>query len=231
MKKLLTIAAVLLTAALVFTGCSNPASGGGEGGPSLPGNWKTTANYFDANTQSVFETGSITFDGKGGAIYNNAAPKETKTGEDELKVNEFRFDSYKLVRDLDFTGFEGTASCTSTYSTYGYRFNVSSDWKNLYEIIIQGQQALIRKRINGTTTKLTDWETYSCIKAEPSENTFTVYKDGSSIVIQINGTTIYTISNPEITNGGIACTCGISYDDILHQTNIKTTYKLSKFQY
>ena len=33
MKKLLTIAAVLLTAALVFTGCSNPSSGSGGSTP------------------------------------------------------------------------------------------------------------------------------------------------------------------------------------------------------
>lgn len=230
MKKLLTIAAVLLTAALVFTGCSNPASGGGEGGPSLPGNWKTTANY-NSGTYTIFNTGSLSLDGKGGAIYTNATPTETGTGTNVLTANTFRTSCYKLVSDLNFTGFEGTVSCTSAYSTYGYCFNVSSDFKSYYEVVIQGHGVLIRQYINSAKTILVDWENYSFIKAEPSENTVTVYKDGNSIVIQINGSTVYTISNPELTMGAIACTCGLSYDDIQHQTNIKTTYKLSKFQY
>ena len=135
MKKLLTLSAVFVAVALFFTGCTQPTNPTGNTNPG-PGNWSTTANWYESGTASpVFKNadesitcGSASFDGQGGAVYTNTNPRETETGSNALETNEFRHSSYLFMRDLDITGFEGTAKCTSTASTCGFKFNISSYW-------------------------------------------------------------------------------------------------------
>ena len=239
MKKLLTLSAVLLAAAMLFTACSNASGGDSDGGGSKgdSGSWSTTAKWYTSGASPVFYNsdnsitcGSFTPDGKGGAVYYNQHPVETKTGSDALKSNQFRFTGYLFMSDYDITGFEGTAKCTSANSSYGFYFNVDEDWKNLYQVVIQGDGVLIKKRINGTTTTIQDWKTDNAIKAEPSENKIKVAKNGKNIDISINGVNVYTITNAETTKGSIAGICGIGYDDILNDTPITATYKITRLQ-
>ncbi len=238
MKKLISLSAALLTAAMLFTACSNP-SGGDSGNSSNPGpgSWSSSANWYSDTDSPVFEDngtgatcGSITRDGTGGAVYTNPNPVETYTGNRALQNGKFRNSAYRFMSDTDITGFEATAKCTSTESTYGFKFNVSTDWNNLYELFIQGNGVLIRKRINSTVTTLQDWINFSEIKSEPAENKVTVYKDGNAIKIFVNGKNVYNINNPELTSGAVAFTCGIGYADIQNHTSITATYKITKLQ-
>lgn len=236
MKKLLTLSAVFVAAALFFTGCTQPTNPTGNTNPG-PGNWSTTANWLSGSDSPVFKNsdgsiscGSVTIDGQGGAVYTNTNPRETKTGSAALTENQFRNSAYRFMSDLDITGFEATAKCTSTASTCGFKFNVSSDWLNLYELFIQGNQFYLKKRINNSTSTIQNWTTSSAINAEPGENKVTVYKDGNAIKIFINGTNVYTINNPELTSGSVAFICGLGYADIQNQTNITATYKITNLQ-
>ena len=224
---------------MLFTACSNGSEGDSDGGGSKggSGNWSTTANWSKGTSDTVFYNddksitcGSIVLDGKGGAVYDNTNPVETQTGTYALQTNQFRNTAYFLTEDHDYTGFEGTAMCTSAHSSYGFYFNVDEDWKNLYQVFIQGNGVLIKKRINGTTTTIQSWKTDNAIKAEPLENKVKVAKNGKNIDISINGVNVYTITNPEITKGAIAVICGIGYDDIQNNTRITATYKVTKVQ-
>ena len=237
MKKLLTISAILLASALIFTGCTQPTNGENPSTNPGPGNWSTTANWYSGTYGPVFENadktiscGSVSQDGQGGAVYTNTNPVETQTGSNVLTQSTFRSNAYKIISDLDITGFEGTAKCTSEHSTYGYDFYVSSDWSNYYELFLWGSHFMLKKRINNTNSIIQNWTSSSAIKAEPSENKITVYKDGNAIKILINGTNVYTINNPEITSGTVAYICGISYEDIHNNTNITATYKVTNLQ-
>ena len=245
MKKILSLGAVLLTAVLLFSGCSNAAGGGDE---TLPGRWSNTANYWDDKDvyydafyrtddqgNKIVKSGTIKRDGKGGAVYENNNPLETGAPGNELQDGWFRNNLWKFMKDTDITGFEATAKCTSKNSSYGFAFNIQ-DWNNYYELIFLGQKALIRKKINGIRVDFSDlatnggWISNSRINVEPGENKVTVYKDGDSIIIKVNGATIYTIQNPELKMGIVAFACGISYADIQNHTHIKTTYQITNLQ-
>lgn len=241
MKKVLTLTALLLAAAFFFTGCANgsgDSSGGGGGSGGLPGRWSTSANYYNASKEKIFADdkdnptvfcGSVTRDGRGGAVYINEHPVETNST-NPLTPNTFRASSYLFMEDLDITGFEAVLSCTSSQSTYGLCFNIDYEWENFYEIILEQKGILIKKRIDGVDSIIQNWAIYDFIKAEPNENTVLVYKNGNSIVIKVNDNDVYTINNPEITRGSVGFNCAMSYDDIQNDRTIRTDYKLTKLQ-
>jgi len=229
MKKLLTVTAVLLTAALFFTGCKNAANS--DGGEDLPGKWKSDLNFYPAQNANVERTGGVlTTDGKGTAIFQNTNPTQPDPANPIIERN-FRNDIYKFSKENNLTGFEATAKSTSSYCTYGFSFNISNDWKNMYQIILEYDSFEIQKEIDGTWSIIKNWTQNNAIKLEPAENTVTVYKDGNSIVIKVNGTTIHTIENPEITKGSVGYMPSVAYEDIESGTGYTITYKLKQAQY
>ena len=227
MKKLLQVSAVLLAAVLMFAGCKNNAD---EGGDDLPGKWTSELNFYSGQTTDPITKGLLTADGKGGVIIQYAKPTQPDPDK-PLTENYFRNNLYPFSSDLNLTGFEATAKSTSSYCTYGFSFNVSDDWYNMYQLLLEYDSYKLRKEIDGTWSDITNWSSNKAIKMEPAENTVTVYKDGDSIVIKVNGTTIYTIKNPEITSGQVCYQPSVGYEDIASGTAYTITYKLKQAQY
>ena len=105
MKKLLTISAVLLAAALVFTGCSNPASSSGDGGSN-----KGTAPVLEAafwTDNTAWGTGYETaddFPNRNAELKNSTYDAATKTYTEDypfrflLSFNDPDMDVIKLER-------------------------------------------------------------------------------------------------------------------------------------
>lgn len=227
MKKLLQVSAVLLAAVLMFAGCKNNAD---EGGDDLPGKWTNELQFFELQSTDNRTGCQITASGDGNVICKNDNPTQTDP-DHPLTENHFRNNLYAFASDINLTGFEATAKCTSAYSTYGFSFNISDDWKNMYQINFQNNYFIIQKEIDGTWSDVKSWTKNTAIKAEPAENSVVVYKDGNSIIIKVNGTNIYTIENPEITQGKIGYQPSVGYEDIASATAYTITYKLKQAQY
>lgn len=240
MKKLLQVSAVLIAAVLLFAGCKNNADD-----DSLPGNWKSDIQYYNgtetaykwiSNTDKV-AIGTVTWDGQGGAVYHNETPSDPNAGtENALIAGYYNGTAYGFMSSdySDLTGFEATASSATT-TPYGFCFNIhasaNSGWTDYYDLQFNGQTFKLTKRVNSTTTTIQSWKTATAIKAQSNTNNVTVYKDGDSIIIKVNGSHIYTIENPEITEGFIAFDCNYSYEDVHNQTPITMTYKINQVQY
>ena len=227
MKKLLQVSAVLLAAVLMFAGCKNNAD---EGGDDLPGKWKSELSFYNDQTTDKRTGALVTCDGSGGVIVQNANPEQPDST-NPIKENGYRTNLYTFASDINLTGFEATAKNTSSYSTYGFCFNISDDWSDMYQIDFEYSGFIIYKCIDSNWDKVCDWTQNKAIKAEPAENTITVYKDNADIIIKANGTTLYTIKNAEATSGRVGFTTAIGYEDIQNGTSYTITYKLKQAQY
>ena len=229
MKKLLTIAAVFLTAALVFTGCSNPASGGGEGPTekTYPGTWTT-----DANTWSSYNTST----GRTATVNNRTVTVSTNTDTfaNMPAAGNWSYGAWDFTRNGNFKGFSATASSTSTAGC-GFCFGYSEDSSkkvSAYVLIIQNGACLVTKQIAGVwdTPAASDWVSNTCINTGTSTNEVVVYTDSdSSIVIEINGTEVRRITSPEST----LCIGDIGFSPIVSASDTGTvtqTYTFKKFQ-
>ncbi len=108
MKKLLTLATVLLTAALFFTGCSNPANSGGSRGtaPTL------TQAYFTVNNPDS-SYGTNAFPNKNAQMLMSDA------------TNEYPFAFVLIFSDPD----KDVVKCELSTD-----INFSSDYTSIYEI-------------------------------------------------------------------------------------------------
>ena len=239
MKKILSLGAVLLTAVLLFSGCSNAAGGDGSG-DSLPGRWKSsTDTYYKTFTFDKNFWGTVTADGKGSITYKTEKSGYDIFGEDNPAPEGSKMSYYtpNFESDLSFTGFEATASCTSPDSTYGFTFNVDSNNTHKYILFIQNnyfhllEQNGLDNSGHSIVNQLTQWTSDSAIKAEPNENKVTVYKDGNSIVIKINDKTIHTISDPKYTMGKVGFIAAISGADCAGKRAFTVKYKIEQLQY
>ncbi len=231
MKKLLSISAILLAAALVFTGCSNPSSGSGSDPDALPGKWKTNLDFFTGTNDCKYCGGTITHDGKGGVVYSNPNPTEPDPSS-PMEEGHMTSAFYTICADTNLTGFEATAKSTSPYCTYGFGWAISeNDWNNMYELSFEYNGFILYEEINGVWTPIQNWKNDSSIKKEPGENTVIVYKDGSNIIIKVNGSVIYTIKNAKITKGRLAFRTAIGYEDVQTGEGYTITYKVKQAQY
>lgn len=231
MKKLLTIATVLLTAALVFTGCSNPAasSGGGDGGPSLPGNWTTTAETYTSYKKNDGRT--ITVNEK----TVTCTIVSTELSDSDKPDGGITYWTYPITTDTkEYTGFKASAKCSSSNCGYGLVFcgvDIDSSHYSAYTLLISNDGFKVRKTISNATSDITDWQTNACIKAEPTANDVIVYTDSNSIIIQINGTQVYKIDNPELKKGWVGFTTNIAKKDVDAASTVTQTYTFNEFQY
>lgn len=233
MKKIISLSAVLLTAVLLFSGCSN-ATGGDGSGDSLPGRWKSsTDTYYKTYTFDEDFWGTVTADGKGSVTYKTEKSGYNVFSEDNPVPAKGRISYYSpnFVSDLTYTGFEATASSTSADCVYGFTFNVDSTNNNKYVLFIQNSSFQLIEQEGNTINTLQKWISDSCIKGEPNENKVTVYKDGNSIIIMINGKTIHTISNPKYTMGRVGFLCSISNADCIAKRAFTVNYKIEQLQY
>ena len=198
MKKLLQVSAVLIAAALLFAGCKNNADD-----DSLPGNWKSDITYYSGTTNmttkntslGVNETaiGTVTWDGQGGAVYSFESPFDPYANTSSaLQENHFFGYGYGFMSPQysDITGFDATASCTSSRAPYGFYFNINSDstgWTDYYELLIEDNSFRVGQRVNGEWTTLQAWKDATAINDTPKNNNIAAYKDGDVIRIKING--------------------------------------------
>lgn len=228
MKKLLSISAVLLTAALIFTGCAQPTnSDGGNTNPG-PGNWRdmTTADHYTSytarNGRVITVSGNtVTFTGD----KNNLDDADKPTDGFSYWTNQFTLDGNS------FTGFTASAKGTSSNSGCGLVFcgTDTATSYNAYTLLLANGGYKVKKVTNGTSTEISGgWiNNTNYVKAEPQDNEVTVYKDGTKLVIKINGNLAFEIREAEYTSGWIGFTTNIGADD----TTVSQTYTFKKVQY
>ncbi len=231
MKKLLTISAVLLAAALVFTGCSNPASSSGDGPTekTYPGTWTT-----DANTWSGYNTST----GRTITVNNNTITVSTNTTTyaNMPASGKWSYGADEFTRNGTFKGFAATATSTSKAGC-GFCFGYSEDKDDnskfsSYVLIIQDGACLVTKAVDGVwdTVTASDWISNTCINTGNSTNEVVVYTDtDSSIIIEINGTAVRRIQSPASTLrvGNVGFSPVISGSDT---GTVTQTYTFKKFQ-
>ncbi len=229
MKKLLSISAALLTAALIFTACTQPTNPDGGNTNPGPGNWRdmatadhaTNAYYTARNGRVITVSGNtVTFTGD----KNNLDDADKPTRGFNYWTNQFTLDGNS------FTGFTASAKGTSIKSGCGLVFcgsDTTSSY-NAYTLLLANGCFMVRKVTNGTATDMfNDWINADYIKAEPQENEVTVYKDGSDMYIKINNNLAFVIRNASYTSGWIGFTTNIGADD----TTVSQTYTFKKVQY
>lgn len=231
MKKLLSLAAVLLTAALIFTGCQN-ASSSSDDGDKLPGTWLSTIEYNTWTNDDPFGPGS-SFSSKENGAYEY---KLTNVSTTTLRPTEgkFRNSLYAVSKDADFTGFKATAKTTAS-QYYGFVFNINIDangkWKDYTVVLSDTSFTVDYNDATGTGAELVPWTKNSAIKASPAENNVTVYTDkDSTIHILINGADVHQIKNPVLTQGKVGAVCCFKYTDIANNTVSTTNYNFKEFQ-
>ncbi|MBO4706298.1 MAG: hypothetical protein J5647_11225 [Spirochaetaceae bacterium] len=228
MKKLLTMSALLLVALLLFTGCPKDPAPNGNG---LPGTWSQSVQMFTNNRNCWSNKGTLIYDNTNKAFVFNLNAGEL-TGNDIPDSGKFDTWWFPVTTDANYTGFKATA--TTTQSTYcGFIFNlteVSNQW-SYYYIVLSDSKFMLKKCINGTSSNILSWTADDAIKPTPQENEVLVYKDtDSSIIIKINGVTVYTITSPEIHEGQCGVVCCVSNTQYNNGTEITTTWKFKEFQ-
>ena len=230
MKKLLKVSILLLTAALLFSGCSNASSSSED--DSLPGTWTENTGYyssFAAPYQGSTLTGTNnTF------VYTLTKPAEV-ADEDKPEEGTFSYYKYGVTKEKNFTGFKAKASCTSPNSGYGFIFCETSTENKVYSyytLILCGKSFILSEKVNGTSAKLYEWTQDNAIETEPEENEIIVYTDDdSSIIININGSNVAAIRSPKLSKGACGICCNISSTDVKNNTPIAATYTFEEFQY
>ena len=225
MKKLLTIATVLLTAALVFTGCSNPAAssgdGGGDGGSSLPGTWTSNVEYFEDFS-------------KDGWSRSRNVVKYNCTNPSSLNIVEGKsISQWVPYTGQQIYGFKAKIKQDKfTTGDYGFNFfydnkGTSNDYTDdsCYELTFWDTSYMLWKKINGEWTCLSVREGTNssnifndAINPEGQENEVLVYSEGSNLVIKVNGTELCTIPR-ELEKGSFNALLNIPYEV---KTNNKT---------
>ena len=225
MKKLLSVAALLMIALLFFTGCAKDADPN-----ALPGAWSPSAEQYGSFT--------ATFGGKGTLVQSgtNQYTFSVDTAEipDANKPTAGRFSWWvkNITTDPIYTGFKATVTSTAdTY--YGFSFNctTTSDQWSYYAIFFHSNKFLINKIVNDSPTTIISWTPNTAINEAPTENEILIYKDAeSNIVIKANGTEIYKLTSPQLTIGKCGVVLAVSDVDCNAGREISTLYTFKEFQ-
>ncbi len=226
MKKLLTMSALLLVALLLFTSCPS------EPDPNaLPGTWApsvemntTTRNLFDGHGSLTYQSSSKSF------VYTLEHPDQLTDKPDE---GEFTYYPIPLTSDDTYTGFKATVSGTPSPNVgfiINFTRNSSTGKDTYYTILLHDGSYRIRKTINDVTTEVTDWTPDDAINEESEGNEVLVYKDGTSLIIQVNGVTVHRIESPAITFGKCGVICAVSGAECVSSETVTATYKFTNFQ-
>ena len=229
MKKLLSLAAVLLTAALIFTGCQN-ASSSSDDGDKLPGTWLSTTDFENFTNHEAFGPGS-SFSSKGNGAYEYKLT-DVSTTTKRPSEGQFKNHIYAVTRNADFTGFKATAKSTAS-EYYGFAFNINIEGENwkYYSVVLSNTSFTIDYNAPGADAELAPWTKNNAIKASPEENNVTVYADkDSTIHILINNADVHQIKNPVLTQGYVGAICCLKYTDIANNTVCTANYNFKEVQ-
>lgn len=188
MKKLLSITALLMTAVLFFSSCSN-ASGGSDSGPSLPGSWTSSINYFDPIQTEKWtrDAGNLTYK------WNKSASEEGVTSWIPLTNDQIYGVKVKMKQKV----FTEAEIGIYLYEDGDYKDNTDS----YYALYLWKGSYILKEKLSGqTVTYLSGDGVYSntwndAIKEEGNENTVLFYTDGDNLVLKINGTEIKRFKN------------------------------------
>ncbi len=207
MKKLLTVTAVLLTAALLFTGCKNAANS--DGGEDLPGTWVSSLDYYQPYTANNWtgNKNTISYD------CSNVSSLGIETGytmtyASGLSEGPQLYGVRAKIKQNTFTDAEPgiilfkTSSADGKWDTY-YTLTF---WKGsyiLYEKLSGQERTCISKTSDGTETYSNTW--HKSIKEEGNTNEVLFYTDGDKLVLKVNGSTVTTIQKKLDTGDTGAC--------------------------
>ncbi|SFI95754.1 hypothetical protein SAMN04487775_1094 [Treponema bryantii] len=225
MKKLLTISAVLLAAALVFTGCSNPAANSGDEGEKLPGTWSSSVTYYNDYNQN------------GWTLKNNTISYKCDDPTTlQIPTNKVQLLSLPISSDKIYGVNVKLKQAKFTDSEYGILFLESGDssdntnsyyrltlWQNsyiLYEKLSGHAETLLS--VNGEYQNIVN----NAIKKEGEENDVLFYTEGEELVLKINGTEIKRIAN-KLDKGRCHAYVRIPYDAT---ESIAINYNFVNFQ-
>ena len=228
MKKLLTIATVLLTAALVFTGCSNPAASSGDGGEKLPGTWVSSVTYLDDWSQNNWTASKnqISYNFANPASLN--IPKKSSTTY-AANITPTQLYGVKAIikqesesgADIGLVLFQTSGSNGNWDTYYELRF-----WQNsyiLYEKLSGEEPTCLSRTEDGYTNT-----SHNAIKKEGNENEVLFYTDGDYLVIKVNGTEIKRIEK-KLDSGKTQASITI-YDAENTPGPINASWKFVEFQ-
>ena len=215
MKKLLTIATVLLTAALVFTGCSNPASSGdGDDGEKLPGTWVQSVNYYKAETGELWSNNNnkISFGcsdpstlgiGQKYATTYTCPITPTQLYGVRAKIKQNAFTEAEPGIYLFLTTSKDANNNTSFDTYYSLTFYKGS--YTIYEKENGKERVCLSSQYDAEDDKTYENTWNDAIKAEGNENEVLFYTDGDKLVLKINGTLIKTFDKK--LDSGKTCAC------------------------
>ena len=229
MKKLLSISAVLLTAALIFTGCAQPTVP--ENTNPGPGTWTSNVNFLEEFSEN-FWTRS-----KNLMTYNCTNPSSLNIPSGKTLSSWVSYSADKVY------GFKAKIKQDKfTDGEYGFIFfyddkNTESPTDDsYYQLSFWKESYILYKRINGTMTCLSTPEgtNYSntfndAIKPEGQENEVIVYSEGNNLVIKVNGTTIKTITR-ELEPGTVNALVKIPYSVQQNNKTFNTDFTVLSFQ-
>ena len=231
MKKLLSISAVLLTAALIFTGCAQPTVP--ENTNPGPGTWTSNVNFLEEFSEN-FWTRS-----KNLMTYNCTNPSSLNIPSGKTLSSWVSYSADKVY------GFKAKIKQDKfTDGEYGFIFfyddkNTDSvDDDSYYSLSFWDESYILYKVINGTSTCLSsstsNGTTYSntynsAIKPEGQENEVIVYSEGNNLVIKVNGTTIKTITR-ELEPGTVNALVKIPYSVQQNNKTFNTDFTVLSFQ-
>lgn len=231
MKKLLSVTAVLIAAALFFAGCNNAANTP-EDAPEekLPGTWTTEADVFSNYTQKPGRAISVTDK----TVTFTCTPSELQSADIPENGGFYSF-VYSFTVDNIYTGFKVSASGSSSKSGCGLIFcgkdEDNNSWSG-YQLLIDYDGIVLNQYDKGNRTQIIDdWLSNDAIKKEPNTNEIAIYTDSDdSIVIMFNGTKVYTIKNPVHKKGWIGFTTNIAKDDATAGKTVTQKYSFTEFQ-
>lgn len=198
MKKIISLSAVLLTAVLLFSGCSNAAGGDGSG-DSLPGKWVSASSLADNEYYNDFDNDSwkasknITSfkcartkleiqDGYSRQLWLDSFPKPLYGVHVKIKQKYFTGAECGLL--LFYSDEDGNTSTTDDTAYYELSF-----WKGSYTMRekVKGKEVT---QLSGDNQYKNTWN--DAINEEGKENDVLLYSDGDNLVLKVNGTVITT---------------------------------------
>ena len=206
MKKLLSVAVALMTAALFFAGCSNSVS------ETLPGTWVSSVQYYSDGTSGNWTNSR-------NRISYSCADPSTLGIEANTSNTYFCYPTptqiYGVRAKVKQNSFTDTDQGIILFLTSN---NDTGNWDSYYRLSFWKNSFILFEKLNGSEiTCLSQDEngyvnTFSnAINSEGQENEVLFYTDGNNLVIKVNGTELKRI--PKRLDSGKAGACIVISDD------------------
>ena len=175
------------------------------------------------------------FDNRGSLVYQTASKSFVYTLERPDLINSkpatgtYTYYSLPITSDDTYLGFKATV--TSDPSQYvGFIFNYTSATSYYFITIHDGSFSIGKKRNSNDPDSVVGWTSSDAINEQEEGNEVIVYKNGSSLIVQINGTTVHTLENPSFTHGQCGVLCSVSGEECQSRDTVSATYKFTSFQ-